>query len=602
MTSMHVIEVIPFSKGAPPGSLSYRHKDALPAGTLVEVPLRKKRVRGVVTGSTDVLEAKASLKRADFILSGSVEEIGTLPGELVAAARQAALYHAAPLGAVLAQLLESADPDALPAHLFPGSSYGLETVEAPYQARMARYRTRIGDALAEEKAVLLVVPTLAECARFKEALKDLSPLVLSGALPAKRREAALARAAAHKGLVIATPAFAFVAMERLGLVILERASAGGYRLPKRPYLDMVRALMILCEVRLLPFALGDYPLPMEYRSRPDAALSGTESLGPLSVLDAKAEEEKQGATYKAVPDPLRKELARVLAEGGRAAVLAVRRGFSPAVVCRDCGNAVRDSRGHSLSLATVKGGRALRSSDGTILRDADAVCDVCGSWNLLPLGAGVERVHEELQEAFPGATLVRFDTDAVRTPAQARSAAKLLSEPGTIAVGTEFLLPWLDPERPLDFACIASADTLLALPFWRSRERFVRLALTLRERAGRVTVATRRMDDAAVRAAEDPCDPAFFEEEAMLRKALGYPPFSTLIAVRAEGAPQWLSKAGEAVRSAFAGRAVAERTHQNARTWIASLPQGSWPDPELSSRLAALPLPARVLIDPDSLL
>ncbi|MBU2220388.1 hypothetical protein KKD81_00440, partial [Patescibacteria group bacterium] len=68
---MYVIDVIPFAAGAPAGALSYRSKDFLETGTLVGVPLRKKRVRGIVVSCSSVQEAKAQIKKADFSLSGS---------------------------------------------------------------------------------------------------------------------------------------------------------------------------------------------------------------------------------------------------------------------------------------------------------------------------------------------------------------------------------------------------------------------------------------------------------------------------------------------------------------------------------------------------
>ena len=84
---------------------------------------------------------------------------------------------------------------------------------------------------------------------------------------------------------------------------------------------------------------------------------------------------------------------------------------------------------------------------------------------------------------------------------------------------------------PLSLAAIASADSLLALPFWRARERFVRLGLLLTSIAPRALIATRLPDDAAVKTLRDPKDTSFFDEESSLRKALGYPPYGTLISL-----------------------------------------------------------------------
>lgn len=595
---MYVVDVIPFSKGAPPGALSYRTALSLVPGTLVSVPLRKKRVRGIVVSVTNVLEAKARLKRADFSLSGDLEEIGTLPHELIEAVRATALYHGASMGATLSQLLEGMLPEEIPAAFARGKEFTLDTLEERSLLRIDAYRKHI---LATAGATLLVAPTLAEAARFKNAFKDMKPLVLSGAITPAKRDAVLASARDAVDLVITTPAFAYVPIPNLGLIIVDRISAGTYRFQKRPYLNMVRALQALAQARALPLILGDFPLPLEYRM--ERALS-TEGLGTLTMLDVKQEEEKQGTTFMAVPQVLREKIGNALKNKGRVVVLAARRGYAPAVVCRTCGASVRDAQGRALTLATEKGERVLRTSDGKTLRDADAICDMCGSWNLLPLGIGVERVAEELKEALPDAPLIRFDTDSIHTPAQARKAALLMKEPGTITVGTEFLVPWLEGE--IELACVASADSLLALPFWRSRERFLRLLLTLRERAAETLVATRRADETALLAALDPKNEEFFAEETMLRKALGYPPFATLITFACVGPLAQLDAASTHISnlSAYPISALPDRAlgkDRFARSWILSLPEGAWPDAELSQKLSSLPLSLRVLIDPDSL-
>lgn len=595
---MYVVDVIPFSKGAPPGALSYRTSLNLAPGTLVSVPLRKKRVRGIVVSATNVLEAKARLKQADFSLSGNLKEIGALPHELIEAVRRTALYHGASMGATLSQLLEGMLPEEIPERFTPGNGFSLDAVEERSTVRIDTYRARIE---ASSGTTLLVAPTLAEVARLKNAFKDMKPLVLSGAITPAKRDSALASARDATGLVIATPAFSYVPIPTLSLIIVDRISAGTYRFQKRPYLDMTRALEALAQARAIPLILGDFPLPLEYRTERGL---GAEGLGSIEMLDVKQEEEKQGTTFMAVPEVLREKIANVLKDRGRIAVLAARRGYAPAVVCRTCGASVRDAQGRALTLATEKGERVLRTSDGKTLRDADAICDVCGSWNLLPLGIGVERVAEELKEAFPDALLVRSDTDSIRTPAQARKAALLMKEPGTITIGTEFLLPWLEGE--IELACVASADSLLALPFWRSRERFLRLVLTLRERAKETLVATRRADETALLAALDPENEEFFAEEAMLRKALGYPPFGTLVSLACIGPLAQLDAASTHIKNLSAhpisqlpDRALGK--DRFARSWVLSLPEGAWPDTELSQKLSTLPLSIRVLIDPDSL-
>jgi primosomal protein N' len=598
---MYVIEVIPLARNAPQGTLSYRAKDPIAPGALVRVPLRKKTVPALVIGCTSALEAKAAVKRAPFMLRGAAPEaLGALPGAVIDAAHKVAAENGTHLGIALGALVQEALPDDIPDGFEKGPGFRETRIEDIYERRLSAYRKEI-----KSGAALLIAPTAAEVARLAEAFKDERPVVVTGALAGKKRAAALAAACASEGLVIATPAFAWIPMRHLRALILERASAGGYVSQKRPYLDLALAARELAKARGLRFYTGDIFLPLTLREEPGVPLPFTLT-SDAELFDAKTTEEEH-APFAAVPDAMKERIRGALDAGGRVGVLAARRGYAPAVVCRDCGNTLRDERGFALSLTARGEHRVLRSADGRTKRDADAVCEVCGSWNLLPLGVGVERVEEELRAAFPKAPLAVFDAETLRTKAAAQKAVEALSAPGALIVGTEAMLPYLDPRTPLSFAGIASADTLLALPFWRARERLVRMGLMLRERADDVMVATRRPEDSAFDAILNPRASAFFAEEASLRKALGYPPYGHLLTFHTEGAKLAVDRAATMIEDAMAPHPVArlaDKLLPRGRmrlSMVAKVGKRAWPDAALGARLAALPPAIAVHVDPESL-
>jgi primosomal protein N' (replication factor Y) len=359
-----------------------------------------------------------------------------------------------------------------PFTLSKGLGAGVEKIEAPFLKRLDSYQNYISDTYT----VLLVVPTQVEADDWSLRLKKYSPLVLSGKLTGERREAALTRARSSDDIpriIIATPGFVWVPIPNLCRIVIERASAGSYSLPKRPYLDLRYALAALARERAIPLTYGDYPLPLEYRDDPNSPL--TKIIGSIEVIDVrtpKTEKAKAGQTntkptWKAVPDTFITQIKETLSTGGRVAVLAARRGYAPTVVCGDCGTAVADEHGRALSLATEKGVRVFRSSDGTVSQGADVFCKNCGGWNLNPLGIGIERVEEELRLAFPDTLLVRISEESKRVASLKKVRAEI-DTAGTIIIGTEMMLPWISPDMPVDLGIIASADSLLALPFWRS--------------------------------------------------------------------------------------------------------------------------------------
>jgi primosomal protein N' len=607
---MYVVDVIPFAPGAPGGSLSYRSGEKLPIGSIVLVKLRKKEVRGVVVGIEEVQDMKASLKAASYSLSGTISKpLSRVPESLMDAITHIAAWHAAAPGSVLHQLLSEwiSDGELDVLADASGTGFNIDTVEGPLCERKARYRTLISEALSRKKAALLVVSTIAEVEYWKKAFKDISLTALTGTLKDAKREDAIREARASRALVIATPHFAFAQVADMDTVIIDRVGAGGFRLPKRPYLDMRVALLELARARKLRIVYGDYPLPLEYRSGVRKLSGATERSEGITIVDATTERE-EGESWSAVPRSVQERIRAEIEQGGRIAVFAARKGYAPVVVCGDCGQALKDERGKTYSFTLERGKRLFRTADGKSVLSTERNCPNCGSWNLRPHGVGIERVAEELRELFSDAPLALFDADTIRTAVGARRRLAPLADIGSIVVGTEAMAPWLLASSPAPFtlALIASADSLLALPFWRARERFLRLGLLLPSIAPHAMIATRLPDDAAVKTLKDPTDPVFFEEETSLRKALGYPPFGTLISLTWQGSEAALARTEEAVREAivpYEGRMVPDRFLRGTlsqRTLVLSLPKDIWPDVTLSVRLASLPPSVRILIDPES--
>jgi primosomal protein N' (replication factor Y) len=607
---MFVIDVITFAKSAPLGSLSYRTSNKIALGSLVEVPLRRKTVLGIVVGVQSVQSARALLRKASYTLrSGSAKRVGKVPPALMESAQEVATYHASTLGAVLSALLPEVVPTEGFGVLTNGKKFEERCVESMGQNRLGEYRATARVLNARGEALLVVAPSIVEAERLAESFRrEASPTtLLTGQLRGTKRSAQISEAVKSRGVVVATPSFLGVPIVALGAIVLDRESAGGYVAQKRPYVDWRIVARALARARSIPLILGDYPLRIECRVVPEGVLNEAPQ-GTAVLLDVRKKETDQKTAFRAVSEPILRDIQEVVGANGRVAVFAVRKGYAPAVVCRECGATVKDERGRALALVgTASGKPVLRSSDGATLRDAKALCDVCGSWNLAPLGVGVERVALELAKAFPTTPVIRFDAETVKTPAQARTLLTKAELPGTILVATEAALPWITGSEPFDYAAIASADSLLALPFWRSRERLAHLGLTLRQCALRLVIATRRPEDTVFTAITDPTSTEFFAEEATLRKALGYPPYITLLTFVYEGTRERVASTALRIAELLAPRtltALSPRLEAQGRyrgASILKLPAGDWPSESLSLRLVGLPPSVRIRIDPESL-
>ncbi len=602
---MFVIEVILFSRHIPQGSLSYRSRNLLSVGTIVSVPLRNKIVTGIVTSCIPVIEAKESIKKANFILkSGNIHSTGKIPDCYRLAAEKTAIYNASTVGSVFKILF----PESILSHKFQEiktskeNKHTVSYIEKPREERIEKYKSYI-----QNNNLLIVAPTTVECVQITKAIDN--SVLITGELSVKKREKAFEEAEKAK-VIVTTPYFAFTPIKKFSRIIIERESANSWINITQPNIDIRTAIKNLAEELSVPLTIGDYPIRTD--TRPENIKNNLNKTikTPMKIIDMrekKVDTKKSTNVFKAVPDVISSKLSHTIKNGGRAVVIVVRKGYSPSVICRDCGNSVRDEQGRALSLATINKTRVLRSADGKILRDVDVICDTCGSWNLLPLGIGIERVIEELNKTIPEANIIRFDSDTIKTPASARRISSKFKEQGSIIVGTESVLPWLNDHTPYDVGVIASADSLLALPFWRSRERLMHMVITLADKTNNVYIATRRPDDTVFTSLEKKDINIFFDEETELRKTLSYPPYGHLLVIKITGTSQeQLSEGEDFIRKIISDYKILKMpdrqvVQKHTRTLVIKIPLNSWPNSLISKQIMLLPKWITFSIDSESL-
>lgn len=189
-------------------------------------------------------------------------------------------------------------------------------------------------------------------------------------------------------------------------------------------------------------------------------------------------------------------------------------------------------------------------------------CPACNR-KLLLFGMGIQRIEDELSRKFPTARVARMDSDTMTT---AKQFARLLDDfrAGKIdlLLGTQMVAKGLDFPR-VTLVGVASADTSLAIPDFRSAERTFQLIVQVAGRAGRaseggeVIVQTLHADEPAIQMALTHDYEGFAAGELPSRQQVGLPPFTRIVrlivrheqAGRAEAAAHALA---EKLRSVFA--------------------------------------------------
>ncbi len=262
-------------------------------------------------------------------------------------------------------------------------------------------------------------------------------------------------------------------------------------------------------------------------------------LPPVRVIDLTREREVR-RLKGALSHPLREAITARLARGEQTILLQNRRGYAPVLQCEDCGHTPM-CRDCAVSLTVHKPTRNLRCHTCGRAERLPPACPSCGGFDLRQLGAGTQRVEEEIAEVFPEARVLRMDLD---TTTRRGAHRKLLDAFGRgeadILLGTQMVAKGLDFPR-VTLVGVVDADTGMLLPDFRAAERAFQLLAQVAGRAGRhdlpgeVLLQTRNPDHPAIRFALAHDVGGFARHEMAERRMLDYPPFVRLVGVEFKG-------------------------------------------------------------------
>jgi primosomal protein N' (replication factor Y) len=314
-------------------------------------------------------------------------------------------------------------------------------------------------------------------------------------------------------------------------------------------------------------------------------------------------------------------LSSCFARGEQAILLLNRRGFSPSLMCRACGE---DFRCPNCSVARTyhrRNERLLCHYCANEIRRPPA-CPSCGSVVLMPIGFGTERLAERFEERFPAVSYAVLDRDAAaRRGGAAGVLADFESGRAQALLGTQMVAKGHDFPNATALA-VLDADALLSFPDFRASEKTFQLVTQAAGRVGRgdkpgiVAVQTARPEHEAIRAAVKQDHVAFADAELRFRRAFRYPPYThLLLALFADKDGAAADRASRAAAAALAASPVASsvRLLGPAPAPLERL-KGLWryhllvkadrreSIAEAGKLLSSLPDPPRLDVDPQNLL
>ncbi len=381
-------------------------------------------------------------------------------------------------------------------------------------------------------------------------------------------------------LIVGTRSAVFMPLDPLGMVVLDEEHDSSYKqdspMPCYHARDLVLDRARRCGARVV---LGSATPSLDswVQLRPEGPLQlgrltqriSKQALPPVHVIDMR--HELAEGHRRLISRPLMERLAALPEKHEQAVVLVPRRGYSPFLGCRSCGEVVMCPHCDvPLTVHRGGGGREWLRCHWCDHRDEIGNrCNHCGSTAFKPFGAGTQRVMEQLAQELEDLRLLRFDRDSTGgRDGHRRLLDRFAAGEADVLIGTQMLAKGMDLPR-VTLAAVLAADGLLHRPDLRASEQALQLLLQLAGRAGRgerpgqVLVQTYSPDHPVIRHLVDGRYEAFLKEEVELRREAALVPFSRACLLRLSGA--------SASATATAASVMAERIRpicEERRWWL----------------------------------
>jgi primosomal protein N' (replication factor Y) len=408
------------------------------------------------------------------------------------------------------------------------------------------YMNLVNNMLMEGKTSLVLVPEISltpqMIERFKGRFGKDVAVFHSKLSPGERYDEWFRVKEGRVKLVVGARSAIFLPFQNLGLIIVDEEHEGSYKSEQNPKyhtreIAEYKSVLTGCKV-----VLGSATPSIESYYR---ALKGE-----IQLLELKNRVKNSVMPEMTIVD-MREELALQnksmfsrllfnkikdrLNKGEQIILFLNRRGFSTFVSCRKCGYVFKCN--HCDVAMTYHTNGFLTCHYCGKSQKVVKSCPKCNSNYVKYFGAGTEKVEMAINHYFPTAKVLRMDVDTTRKKNSYEEIYNTFkNKQADILIGTQMISKGLDfPSVTL--VGILAADMSLNMPDYKASEKSFQLITQVAGRAGRgekpgeVIVQTYSPEHYTLKFVEKNDYEGFFKEELPLRRAMNYPPFSTILLI-----------------------------------------------------------------------
>ncbi len=342
-------------------------------------------------------------------------------------------------------------------------------------------------------------------------------------------------------VVVGARSAVFAPLSNIGVIIIDECQSATYKQESTPKYNGIEVAVERCKYHNAKCILGSATPLLEQYARGIRGVYKlvelkqriSQNLPNIKLIDMNNEVKKRNFI---ISSDLDKEIRRCLLKKEQIILLLNRRGYSTFISCSNCGY-VYKCPNCDISLIYHKSTNNLTCHYCGYYKKMDKICPNCHENAIKDLGLGTEKLEELIKEKYKARTL-RMDAD---TTSRKGNYEKIIDEFSKhnydILIGTQMISKGLN-FKDVTLVGVLNIDSSLSMPDFRSSERTFELLLqtsgrTARfDKEGKVIIQTYNTDNYVFKHLINNNYISFYNNEMVIRKKLGYPPFYNIVVIK----------------------------------------------------------------------
>ncbi len=549
---------------------TYASKEKLETGQIVQIPVGKKNMFGVVFKKVE----KPDFETREIL---KIVEKTPIPKHLIELSKWMSQYYATPLSQVLSGILPAGlgknrrsskkekikltdEEESCSNFLYTNQQQNainkLDKIHSGTvllhgitgSGKTSIYINQTEKVLANQQSAIILVPEIALTSQlvlnFEKHFSNIK-IIHSHQTEAERHKTWLKILNdPEPQVIIGARSALFAPVKNLGLIIIDECHEPSFKQDQTPKYSALRASSFLASNFNFKAIFGSAtPLIEDYFLAELSAKNNGNEIVKLTELAKKEAQpakielvdltKKDSKNHRFFSKKMLAEMEQTLSENKQVLIYHNRRGSASITLCHNCGWMALCP--NCFVPLTLHADKFQLSCHICGHKERPPIsCPDCGEAEIIHKGIGTKAIEEEIRKLFPQKKVARFDADSDKNETVEKLYNEIHNGEIDIIIGTQVIAKGLDLPN-LKTVCVVQADAGLALPDLTSIERNFQLISQVIGRVGRhsnesnVIIQTYQPEAPSIQFGLNQDYTGFYNFEIKNRQKQNYPPFVYLL-------------------------------------------------------------------------